>query len=341
MKDATEQRLLSSGSPRKGDAEGLIEASPRAEIAVGGLLRDELLLKDYLEGRRLSLKSRDCYIAAIKSFSRYMRIPLEEADRPEFEEWYKRTVSSGLAASSIVLYTYLLGRLLQYGLIRRGLSKRDAQARVAETIEGVPLIDLRREASRRHPNRDKLVDPEEIEALIEAAIHPRVKALIALLYESGCRKTEILSLRIRDVTIGDEYTEIRVLGKTGERTLPLVKSVPYLKQWLESHPDPRQGAPLFATVFAGEVRRMNRTTPNRILNRICERTGIRHIHPHMLRHTRLTELAKKGLGEYLLKSFAGWTPDSNMAARYIHLSGRTHIPAILRTEGIKTKEAEG
>ena len=80
---------------------------------------------------------------------------------------------------------------------------------------------------------------------------------------------------------------------------------------------------------------MDDHTPNKLMRELSERCGIRHTYPHMLRHTRLTELAAAGIGEYVLKSFAGWTPDSDMAARYIHFSGRTHIPAILRLEGVE------
>ena len=79
---------------------------------------------------------------------------------------------------------------------------------------------------------------------------------------------------------------------------------------------------------------MDDRTPNKLMKEIGERVGIRHTTPHMLRHTRLTELAAAGVGEFVLKSFAGWTQDSDMAAKYVHFSGRTHIPAILSLEGI-------
>jgi len=166
------------------------------------------------------------------------------------------------------------------------------------------------------------------------AVHPRPRALLPVLYETACRKGEILGARIRDVSIDSEFSTIRVFGKTGQRTLPLVRSVPALEAWLDVHPDPRPRSPLFATVVNGEVRRMDERTPNKLMKEIGERVGIRHITPHMLRHTRLTELAAAGVGEYVLKSFAGWTQNSDMAARYVHFSGRTHIPAILRLEGI-------
>ena len=60
----------------------------------------------------------------------------------------------------------------------------------------------------------------------------------------------------------------------------------------------------------------------------------------MLRHTRLTELADKGIGEYQMKSFAGWTIDSKMAKKYVHLSGRTALKAVLEIEGIALPSQE-
>lgn len=68
--------------------------------------------------------------------------------------------------------------------------------------------------------------------------------------------------------------------------------------------------------------------------KLKSRAGIKkRIHPHLLRHTRLTELAKK-LTEQELKIFAGWTPDSKMATQYVHLSGRDIDNSILRINGI-------
>jgi len=56
--------------------------------------------------------------------------------------------------------------------------------------------------------------------------------------DSSARPHELLKLRIKDVvfkTSGDyQYAEITVNGKTG--TIPLFSSIPYLKDWLDEHP---------------------------------------------------------------------------------------------------------
>ena len=58
--------------------------------------------------------------------------------------------------------------------------------------------------------------------------------------DSSCRPHELLNLRARDVvfkTSGDyQYAEITVNGKTGRRTIPLFSCIPYLKDWLDEHP---------------------------------------------------------------------------------------------------------
>ncbi len=70
----------------------------------------------------------------------------------------------------------------------------------------------------------------------------------------------------------------------------------------------------------------------------ARKAGIRKsVHPHMLRHTRLTDLATE-MTEQELKVFAGWTQDSSMASVYVYLSGRDAEKALLRVYGIKGYE---
>jgi len=298
------------------------------------LYRNQVLLDDFLADRRLSSSSEDGYRAALTSFSENVVVPLGEAGELDMRTWYRKVSAKGLTASTIAIYAYYVENALYYALRGRGLGKSEAKVRTEAIMEGVPLVDLRREMRLRSEFREMLILPEELSAMWRVVESPRVKAFIAVDVDSACRKGELLSARVRDLTHRSEYSELRVLGKTGERTLPLTKSVPVLMDWLKAHPDPRPGAPLFATVYDGDIRFMNDRSPNKAFERICLRAGIRRIRPHQIRHTTLTDLARAGIGEYVLKKFAGWTPNSKMAAKYIHLSGQDHIPAILRLQGV-------
>ena len=307
----------------------------KVDVALGGVLcRNQVLLDGFLGDRRLSASSRDGYRAALLSFSEGAVVPLEEAGELDLRAWYRRANSGGLSASTIALYAYYIENVLYRALRTRGLAKSEARGRVEAIMDGVPRRDLRREIKLREEFRECLVMPREFSAMWEAVENPRLKAFISVDYDSACRKGELLSARVKDLTERSGYAELRVMGKTGERTLPLTRSVPVLQDWLAAHPDPRPSAPLFATVYDGDVRFMNPRSPNKAFERVCLRAGVRRIRPHMIRHTKLTELARAGVGEYVLKKFAGWTPNSKMAAKYIHLSGQDHIPAILRLEGV-------
>ena len=72
--------------------------------------------------------------------------------------------------------------------------------------------------------------------------------------DSSARPHEIMKLKIKDVkfkTIGtSQYAEVVVNGKTGTRPIPLINSIPYLKDYLDhEHPHPSNpNAPLICGV---------------------------------------------------------------------------------------------
>ena len=69
---------------------------------------------------------------------------------------------------------------------------------------------------------------------------PRDRCYHAISRDLSCRPSEILNLRLKDVifkTSGTyQYAEVLVNGKTGSRHIPLINSIPWLKDWLDQHP---------------------------------------------------------------------------------------------------------
>ena len=58
---------------------------------------------------------------------------------------------------------------------------------------------------------------------------------------SPARPHELLKLKIKDVVFKltpdkKQYAEILVNGKTGTRHIPLIDSIPYIKDWITQHP---------------------------------------------------------------------------------------------------------
>jgi integrase len=299
------------------------------------LFCNEALFGDLMSVRSLSAETRDGYLVAMGCWDRLMARPLFSAGSGEVKQWFQRASGAGLSAGTILIYATRLRMLSRHGFLLRGLKKRGAKDESDELWDGVPFSDLKREADDSSGDRDMVVTEEELKAILSGCNHPRVRAYLAVLYESGCRKGEVRSLKIRHVVFGEKYTLIKVEGKTGERTVPLVFSVPYLRAWIQVHPDRSPDQWLFAVPEKGGLTQLADSSMNSALRHVCRRYGLRHVRPHMLRHTKLTEIAEAGVGEYQMDSFAGWMMGSRMPKRYIHLSGRSHLNAVLEAQGIE------
>lgn len=199
-----------------------------------------------------------------------------------------------------------------------------------------------------------LITPGEMKKMLDAAKNARDKALLVLLYECGLRVSEVALLKKSDLAFVDKGVRLSVSEKTktGARQILAVDSQPYLSAWLAQHPT-KGGDYVFVAEHwvrnpkpgRKHIREYGRITEAgiaKILRQIKEAAGIeKRIHPHLFRHTAATRLAKY-LSEQELKTYLGWTPNSNMAAVYVHLSGKDVDDSLLRMHGLtapkKTEE---
>ena len=189
-----------------------------------------------------------------------------------------------------------------------------------------------------HDKKMDLITRSDMDELIGACNNTRDKALISLLYDSGCRIGEILSLRMNDV-IFDEYGLIlNVHGKTGNRSVRIVgDSIAYLKDYLKSKDDRDES--LFTGLQKQNMhRQMKYYDARKLLLNLKARTGIeKRIYPHLFRHTRASILASK-VPESPLENQMGWVHGSKMTSVYVHLSMRDQDNAILKAYGINVNE---
>lgn len=189
---------------------------------------------------------------------------------------------------------------------------------------------------------EDILSEDEVLKMIETANSARDKAIIALLFDSGIRIGELLSMRKKDIELNTEPAHITVKGKTGMRRIPILFSVPYLAQYLNQMKNNDGGDHFWWNLAQSHVKgEMDEAGIRKMLKRVGDESGIRkRIYPHLFRHSRASYYANK-MTEQQLKAYFGWAGDSKMAATYVHLSGRDIDNALLQIHGIKPSEDSG
>jgi site-specific recombinase XerD len=194
-----------------------------------------------------------------------------------------------------------------------------------------------------------MLTEQEVRRMLDAAEAERTRAAIAVLYDSGLRYTsEFMRLRIGDMRPIPDYpgamnivlpAETEGL-KTGRRTVPIVRSVPYLQAFLAHHPDrDNPDAPLWPPIAAEyRGRPVDSEALAHAIKYAARRAGIsKRIWMHLLRHSRATEMARNGFNESQLRKHFGWSRSSQMPAFHVHLAAQDLQNKVIEEAGIKPK----
>jgi tyrosine recombinase XerC len=182
----------------------------------------------------------------------------------------------------------------------------------------------------------KFLTPEETVRLLEApdsstALGQRDRALIELLYASGLRVSELVSLDLEQINL--DTNEIRVWGKGSKERVVLMGKpaatalASYLSQGRPQLLGKKKSYALFLNRDGG---RLTERSIQRILGKYTRMAGIKkRVHPHLLRHTFATHLLDGGadlrvvqelLGHASLVSTQIYTHVTQSRARKVYLS---------------------
>ncbi len=227
-----------------------------------------------------------------------------------------------------------------YKLILRQFYKwLEGSEQYPEIVSWIPIKMSRCEVSL--PSEGDLLSEEDVQKLLQAAEHPRDKAFVSMLWESGGRIGEVGNLKIKNALFDSYGTIITVQGKTGSRKIRLIASTPYLAAWLNAHPTKAGESPLWINIGTrNHNNAMAYITLRVLLQRLFQKAGIKkRYNPHLFRHSRATFMAHH-LTEFQMNQYFGWVQGSGMPATYVHMSGRDVDTAILRMNGMKTEESK-
>lgn len=189
------------------------------------------------------------------------------------------------------------------------------------------------------PNPANMLDWEDdVLPMIEDGTHnARDAALIAVAFDAGARSGELKALTIGDVSDHRHGLQIMVDGKTGQRSVTLVPSVPYLNRWLTDHPAPdRHDAPLWSKL----------STPAAISKRkfldcfkdAAARVGVtKPVTPTNFRKSNATFLARRGMNQAFIEDRQGRKRGSDATAHYVARFGGENDDEYARLHGVEVE----
>ena len=145
----------------------------------------------------------------------------------------------------------------------------------------------------------------------------RDRTMMILLYDTGARLAEVLGLRTGDVVIDGDNPYIRVNGKgSKQRIAPIsTKTAEHLAHYLSVYHPGDAGYPQTDLVFFTVIKNVPGTMSESNVERFVKDYAARarsscpsipeHVHPHMFRRTRATQLYRNGVGLPLVSRLLG------------------------------------
>ena len=191
-------------------------------------------------------------------------------------------------------------------------------------VNSNPADDLR--APRSWPALPKFLSIDEVDALIgqpdtTSAIGIRDRALIELLYATGLRVSELVSLQPGDLHLDEGY--LTCLGKGNkERLVPIGgAAIEWLRRYFaDARPallGPRISDRVFVNARGGV--RLTRVGFWKKLKHYARQAGLsRDLSPHVLRHSFATHLLERGADLRSIQSLLGHA-DLSTTQIYTHI----------------------
>lgn len=197
-------------------------------------------------------------------------------------------------------------------------------------------------------NYDPAPDPakmyrwdDHVKPMIEAAENVRDEALVALCWDLGPRTSELHELTVQNVSEGEYGLRVTIEnGKNGSRSPTIIKSVPFIRDWLERHPGGEQD---YLWSQLSKPKRISRNYIRDALKRLADEADMRPPSkpvPTRFRKSSASYLASQNVNQAFLEDHHGWVRGSDKAARYISTFSDANDRAIAAAHGVDVDEPD-
>lgn len=223
-------------------------------------------------------------LTKISAFAAARNKDLLSLERTDLMEFIRHLHESGLEAKSVARTLVTVRNLFKF-LLLDGLIKRD------------PSENL--ESPKSWQSLPKFLIAEEVESLLEGpdtstSTGIRDKAMLEVLYATGLRVSELVSLKLNDLNLEMGY--LTTLGKGAkERTVPVGSSaLTWIKKYLPQRLKLLGGKNSNYLFVNKRGLPLTRQTFWKLIVDYGEKAHIGHITPHLLRHSFATHLLENG-----------------------------------------------
>jgi integrase/recombinase XerD len=245
---------------------------------------DHLRVERRLADHTLESYARD--LAALRAFAAGAGRPVESLDRAALEQFVREQRERGLAPRSVARLVAAVRGFYRFLVLDRRLERN-------------PADDLR--PPRAWPALPRFLSFDEVDTLIAqpdvtTPLGLRDRAMIELLYATGLRVTELVSVRLADLHLAEHY--LTCVGKgSKERLVPIGdQATDWIRRYqstarkvlLKGRTSPR----LFLNARGGPLTRVGFWKILKLHGRKAQLP--RTLSPHVLRHSFATHLLERG-----------------------------------------------
>lgn len=186
------------------------------------------------------------------------------------------------------------------------------------------------EQKERHP-----LTMEEVVALRDACDNDRDRALLEVMYSTGCRITELSNLKKSDINFDAKEVHLFGKGKKNRTSYLNATSIFYLKRYFkerEAHESEANPESVFVG-FKRPYKVLRQSAIRLIIRKLGEKAGVQErVFPHRVRHSTATHALNRGMRLEELQSMLGHTrPETTLIyAKVLHSdTQRSHEKCII------------
>ena len=187
-----------------------------------------------------------------------------------------------------------------------------------EKVLGQSKVNYELERPKKTHHLPKVLAKDEIKQLLNNTNNIKHKCILALIYSSGLRISELINLKIEDILT--ERKQIRIRNAKGNKDRYSLLSQSLLEELRLYYKKYRPQLWLFEGPKPGS--QYSSSSINRLLKAAAQKAGINpRVTPHMLRHSFATHLLEQGTDLRYIQALLGHS-SSKTTEIYTHVSNK-------------------